>query len=119
VTAATTEYALSASVTATATGAGIATVQIGPNLPSETWHITNSAVTTTSAAVSRVKVYRGTVTPGNVVDGSNTGNLDASDTVYNLRAGDFLTVQWTGATPGAQCTFTVGGTRVVKGKRGY
>lgn len=46
---------------------------------------------------------------GTLLEGSETGNLDTSDTQHLLVSGDTLTVVWTGGDAGASATYTVRG----------
>ena len=88
---------------------GVATVQLGPTKYSERWEITKLIVSSTSTLKPEVRVYRGIVTPSNMVDGSRSGDQDVSDTNIKLIAPEQLTFQWTGGTSGASVTAGVEG----------
>jgi hypothetical protein len=89
---------------------GIATVRFGPVPPGGRWRITNLSVSTTSALRTTARVYKNAVSPAQQRDVSvSGGNSDSSDTVHELLAGETLIVQWTGGTPGATATATIGG----------
>jgi hypothetical protein len=107
---------LTASGTATIAG-GTATIVISPSIQGEQWDITKLVVSSTSVAQTEVRIYRGTASDVNLIDGSYSGNQDVSDTELTLLAGEVLTFQWTGGTNGATCTARLEGTRSFKRRR--
>jgi len=91
-------------------GSGNGAVALGPTFTGETWHVTNTAVSTSSAAAHpKAQVFLGVPIPGNLRDATYAGDNDSSDTVYDLRAGQILTVVWTGGDPGATATAVLSG----------
>lgn len=104
------EIPLDEAVTAVADALGIARVSIGPLRAFETWHVTSTTLASTSSALIPVaKLYRGAEMPSRLIDGTYTGTLDTTDTVYDLRSGDKALAVFTGCDVGAQCTITVQG----------
>lgn len=96
--------------TATVLADGTATVQLQPLRAFENWFISRMTISSTSTAlVPTLKVYRGSVNPSQLIDGTYTGTLNQSDTAIDLPNGQAIIAQWTGATPGTTCTFTVQG----------
>lgn len=76
----------------------------------EVWRVTYTNVKTTSTAETEVTTYRGPAVPSNRVDYSRRrGNGASSDTAFELRAGEYLTVVWEGGTPGAAADFSAAG----------
>jgi hypothetical protein len=105
------KYSLFQSARTTFDATGDARVVFGPDRAFERWRVTNTAITTSSAAATSFKLYRGlTETPSNLIDLSNfNGNNDVSDSVIDLTPGEKLLGVWTGGTPGANATLTVSG----------
>jgi hypothetical protein len=96
---------------AVANAAGVASASIGPVPIGQTWKIERTSVQSNSAARSTATVYRGVATtPANYIDSAKgSGNGDSSMISYRLRPGESVTVQWTGCTVGARCTFSIDG----------
>lgn len=95
---------------AVANSAGKAVCQVQPLRAFESWHITNTAVQSTSSTkVPTVKVYRGSESPSNFIEGSYTGTFNASDTVIDLNNGERLLVVFENCDVGATCTVSVTG----------
>lgn len=93
--------------TADANGKAVCVVQ--PLRAFEDWHITNTAVQSTSAAVPTVKVYKGGESPTNFIEGSYTAQFNASNTEIDLLNGERLLVVFEGATAGSSCSVSVTG----------
>jgi hypothetical protein len=89
----------------------MARVVVGPGRSFERWRITNTAISTTSAASTAFKLYRGpSEVPTNLIDLSNhNGNGDVSDSIIDLSPGEKLLGVWTGGDVGASATITVTG----------
>lgn len=78
------------------------------------WSVTRMTVQSDAAPlVPTVKVYRGAEDRTRLVDGSNTGTLDHSDTNLVLRTGEALVFVFEDATPGTQCTAIIEGKRQI------
>jgi hypothetical protein len=100
------------SVTIAANGTG--TLTMVPGNAHESWHITNSSVTTSTAVKIPVAgIWVGAIS-GPPKTGTQTGNSDDSDTVMDVQRGGFLSVQWTGADVGAMASVNVSGTRTIR-----
>lgn len=101
---------LNESVTAQAGADGIARVVMGPLRSFETWEVTSTTVASTSSAlVPTCKLYRGGEAPSNLFEGTFSGNLDITDTLYKLRSGEKMVAVFQGCDVGAQCTVTMQG----------
>lgn len=96
---------------ATADASGTATVQLRASVWGEWWRIKNANVSGNSAIEPEVRVYRGFVGDSNRIGGSLTGNLDTAAGDDYIPPNEAVIAQWTGATPGAQFTFTITGER--------
>lgn len=88
---------------APADAAGIATVEFGPVPSGLLWLVQRMRVMTNSATASTLAVYAGPVDDSNMVDGTIVGNQDTADEASPILVDSnlMLTLQWTGATPGA------------------
>lgn len=72
--------------------------------------ITDDPVTGTVFPIA--KVYLGEVGDTNFLEGTYSGNLDASDGYVRLERNQKLTCVWTGGTTGRKGTFSLYGKRV-------
>jgi hypothetical protein len=106
------EQLASKSVVLNASGNG--TVQLGPSFSSDRWRVTNTAVnTSTATAHPTCRTFLGSsAVPSAQLDATFAGDNDSSDTVYELAAGQRVTVQWTGGDNGATATCTLYGERM-------
>ena len=107
------ELTESGRATADATGRAVASVQALRAF--EYWSVTRMTVENTSITnVPTCKVYRGSIAPTNLVDGTYTGTFDVSDlsNPITVQNGAALIAEWTGCDVGSQSTFTVGGSRL-------
>lgn len=108
----------SARATVDATGRATATLQ--PLRSFERWKIRKYTVSSTSTVlVPAARIYRGSVTASNLLEGTYVGTLDSSDVDLSLETGEALIAVWEGKQPGqsgadigAVCTFTVQGERL-------
>lgn len=98
--------AAAGSVVLDANGAG--TVELGPRTSSENWRILRLTTQGNSTTVPVLRVHRGAVS-GPMVDTTQLGNADVSETQLDFFAGEYLTASYTGGTPGARQTFYVEG----------
>lgn len=91
------------SSSATADATGTATIQFDQVESGWLWLVTAMSVRTTSTTQTRCAVFAGS----RLMDGSDTGNFDFSDrnSPVLVNSAEQLSVVWTGATPGAVCTF--------------
>lgn len=99
--------------TATALADGTATVRLQPLRAFERWNITRMSVNSSSTLIPTLKVYRGSINPSSLIDGTYSGALNQSDTNIDLHNGVAIIAVFSGATVGSTCTFTVQG---MKGK---
>lgn len=98
---------------ATADANGNARITLQPLRAFEFWQIDRMTVQNSSTTlVPLCKVYRSSVDPTKLVDGTFTGTFDVSDTQLTLPNAMPLIADWTGADPGSSCTFTVAGKRL-------
>lgn len=74
------------------------------------WVIRTTTVSTSTAVKkAQANTYKGGVSQANLVDGTNSGNGDTSDTVILLQAGEQLFCQWTGGDAGAMAFLRITG----------
>jgi hypothetical protein len=98
---------------ATADANGVATVTLRASRWGEWWRIKGSTVNGNSVLEPQAKVYRGFVSDSAIIGGSNSANLDTATGDDYIPPNESVICQWTGATPGAQFTFTITGERGV------
>lgn len=96
---------------ATADANGVATVTLRSSIWGEWWRIKSASISGNSALEPQAKVYRGFVADSNIIGGSNSANLDSASGDDFIPQNESVVCQWTGATPGAQFTFTITGER--------
>lgn len=90
---------------------GNGTVSLGPQ-GRNVWRLLVAAVSTTTTKTSKCLIYMGlSALPGNLIDGTTTGQLDSTDLVerYPLVAGEKIFAQWTGGNPGDFATLSIFG----------
>jgi hypothetical protein len=99
--------------TATADESGQAAITFDPVALGYMWLVDGLSVRTTSTGDTRATVWAGP----RLMDGSDAGNFDISDRASPVlvAAGEALEIAWTGATPGAICTFDGQYQLIVKG----
>ena len=90
---------------------GVAIATLGPRGP-VTWEISRLTVSSTSTLPSQARLFDGPgggaeLTNTNLIEGTYSGNLDATDTPFTIQPGSQLYIQWTGGTPGATATVRV------------
>lgn len=87
----------------TADSTGTATATFDQVEQGYIWLVTAGSVRTNSATDTRAIVWAGP----RFMDGSDSGNFDATDrnSPILVAAGEQLQIVWSGATPGAVCTF--------------
>lgn len=105
------DYPLLEYVEATADANGRAVAIKGPAKYGETWDVTLVNTTTTSAAESLLRVYRGVESASAQIIGSYSGNNDTAsggDSI-TIPAQDKMVFVWSGCTPGARCTARIEG----------
>lgn len=91
---------------------GDAVVQIGP-VRRQTWVPANVGVVTDSATSTQARVFVGPQS-GSFYAGTFSGNRDNCPmSGIRLSPGAFLTVAWSGGTPGARATVSLTGTMEV------
>lgn len=89
---------------------GRAEVRMQPLTAFERWRVARMTIhSDSSTLVPTLRVYRGGVSNSAMVDNSQTGTLDHSDTNLLLRNGEPLIFEWTGADVGATCTAIIEG----------
>lgn len=91
---------------------GTATVTIGPYRYGESWYINLITSQIQSTHQSTLKIYRGVISNTSIVAGTYSGNFDTASGGSNieLKNGDKLVFQWTGADIGADCQARIEGT---------
>lgn len=78
---------------------------------------TNVRVLPVSPATSSTLIPTATIDVNGVfLEGSQTANLDASDTQHLMLAQEVLTCTWTGGDPGAKATCTIRGFEFLAGQ---
>jgi len=91
---------------------------VGPVVYGERWEIEATQTTVpNSVALSQLTIFLQGQSA--MVEGTNAGNLDNSDTKFSLRNGQFLRYQYTGGDAGAIGQITIRGRRFIRGRRGY
>jgi hypothetical protein len=89
---------------------GNGTTFLGPRI-GQRWNVTNAAVLVPNAVkVPQANWYvGGAPTPGNFVDGTFTGNLDATGRTSNftITSGNYVWAVWTGGDVGATATLSI------------
>lgn len=88
---------------------GIARIEL-PQLDYATrWQLTHMVIGCTSTQATALRLYFGSVSNGNLRDGSSAGNFDVADWNPGLMVppSSVLIAQWTGCTDGAQATLTL------------
>lgn len=104
-----------ANVTIDATGTGYCTVTCPSGVR---WEVDLTSVSTnvsdpTMADQPLVSLYLGSApNAAQFLEGSYSGNRDASDSHFRLLEGESLTAQWTGAEPGLIATLRVSGQQI-------
>jgi hypothetical protein len=92
---------------------GNGAIILRPSNAHQRWLVKNTVVQTNAPATSTVVptcyVYVGGPTTNNAVDSTYTGNQDASDSVYDVPFGSFLTVQWLGGNAGDRASVSISG----------
>lgn len=90
------------------TGAGQTTLDAGGNgnvivgPGGMDWVVQVITVSTSSAGIKpQCLIYHGSVSQANLIDGTNSGDGDTSDTVVLLQPGEYITAVWTGGDPKA------------------
>ena len=98
------DYRSAAKISDPADVDGLISVEFDPVAPGLIWLIQRITIMCTSTTSTRAMVYAGDPTPTNLVDGTDRGNLDVADELSPilLESCTPLTVQWTGASAGAQ-----------------
>lgn len=108
---------LAQSRTATVSGSGTASVEFR-NGGISRWKIKLMNVNNPGALAGRCTVYRGEANAGRQLDFTSKGT-DVSDADIELKPGEFITVVWSGCTPGTVLTFRIEGDDIYKGRRAY
>lgn len=100
------DYRKEALRSAPAPASGIITLTFDPVGPGVLWLVQRITVLCTSTTQTAAVVYAGAVDPSNMVDGTSSGNLDTADesSPVLVDSSISLTIQWTGASPGAIAT---------------
>lgn len=99
--------ARSGSVTLDASGSGA--LSFSPGKYGETWTITKFTTDGNSAIKPELEIHRGSVS-GDIIDSSNNGNQDVSETDVTVKWGDSVTALYLGGSPGSVMQFYLEGT---------
>lgn len=87
------------------------TVRLGPGKPFEVWHITNVAVSVSTANDEPIaKVFKGDVNAKNLIAGTYTGSNDSTEVDITLHPGQYISVKWFAGDAGATATASISGT---------
>jgi len=101
---------LNTQASVTLDGSGNGTVQIGPRI-GQRWNVTNAAVQIPNAVKIPLANWYvgGAPIPGNFVDGTFTGNMDATGRTSNfsITSGNYVWAVWTGGDSGATATLSI------------
>lgn len=104
---------LLAADTRSADANGKAVCQVQPLRAFESWEISNTAVQSTSTVkIPTVKLYRGSESPSNFIEGSYSAQFNSSDSKIFLENGARLLAVFENADVGAVCTLSVTGEKV-------
>lgn len=121
-----TTYALQPPLLTAIIGAdGVGTTSsIGPTVAGESWNVARYSVSlrhsTIDAPRGKLSVYKGFVSPANLIDYTPDGDGATSENnSINLMLGETIIFQWTDATVGAIGTVNMSGERSIPGRRGY
>jgi hypothetical protein len=90
-------------------GTQIAKAMIGPQRAGEEWRITTMVTSTTSAAPSKLYLYKNGESPSSLVDSTFNGNRDTSACDVILTSSDKLIAVWADGDLGALATLVVYG----------
>lgn len=101
---------LSASRETTIGADGTATIVVGPAIRGESWNVAHIAVATTSTDSTKCYVYRDLISDLTLVEGTDSGNGDQTNTSVALAAPQSLWIRWTGGTPGSKVFVAIQGT---------
>ena len=87
-------------------GSGAGMLRFGPMLPGTRWEVKGVSVQVDPSTPGPVaKIYKGTPSPGTYISGTYDGANDSDNALSeSLWPGEFITVQWTGGSPGATAT---------------
>lgn len=89
---------------------GNGAIILRPDNAHQRWLVNNTVVRVSSNTKEpQCFVYAGLPTSNQVLDSTYTGSNDASNSVYDIPYGQFLTVQWLGGDAGAVATVSVKG----------
>lgn len=103
-------------------GLGNGSVRIGPDRPNTKWTIERISVSVNNTTFeAQARVYRGTASPSSLISGTisgSTGDTDP-DLSEELHTGEFLTVTWTGGTPGGATATAVYFGKLETGYNGF
>lgn len=108
---------LAQSRSATISGAGTATVEFR-NGGISRWKVKLMNVSNPGTLAGRCTVYRGEVSANRQIDFTAKGT-DVSPVDLELTPNEFITVVWTGCTPGTIVTYRIEGDDIYKGRRAY
>lgn len=91
--------------------AGVALINdVGPSRAFERWVIDSIQISSTSVSQSRFEIHD-SVSRGRLLEGTYSGNLDTTNTVFRLVQGRKLYFRFTLGTVGTFATVNVTGTR--------
>jgi hypothetical protein len=93
-------------------GSGNGIVTLGPRI-GQRWNVLTAAVSIPNAVkIPQANIYiGGSASPGNLVDGTFTGNLDSTSKTanYQIPQQESIIAQWIGGDPGATATLSITG----------
>ena len=113
-----TEYPLVESRSAVFDANGIAVIDaVGPATPFERWEIESTQTYSDSASQTRLEIHDNSART-RLVEGTYSGNLDTTNTVFKVPQNTKLYYRWTLGTPGSSAKVSLNGKRFVQGLRG-
>jgi hypothetical protein len=108
------ELPLAEQYSAVISAAGEALISnVGPVRAFERWEISSTQTFSDSVAQTRLEVYDRSGL-SRLVEGTYSGNLDTSNTVFKVGQGEALYYKWSKGTPGALVRLTINGSKFTK-----
>ena len=100
------DYRTSSLRSGPAPASGIVTLTFPQVADGQLWLVERITVTSTSSTNTAAVVYAGDIDTVNVVDGTNSGNLDLADELSAILVDSTLalTIAWSGVSVGKICT---------------
>ena len=95
-------------------GSGNGSFVAGPSFYGESWNVTSTGLSAASATNPAANIPQAkTFVGGMFLEGTYSGSLNSSDTVYTVHSGQQVVVTFVGGQPNDIITVTLLGTRVL------